>query len=101
MVKFLVEGMEMSPRYDYDAVGRGYKTKYYKRKIAAAWRAEVRRQQADGSLGADLDEGDYAGFKITINKNGNNRRKLGFGGLIDYVETPTTFRVRFHGPFYD
>ena len=93
--------MEMSPRYDYDAVGRGYKTKYYKRKIAAAWPAEVRRQQADGSLGADLDEGDYAGFKITINKNGNNRRKLGFGGLIDYVETPTTFRVRFHGPFYD
>ena len=101
MVKFLVEGKEMSPRYEYEGVGGGYKSKYYKWKIAAAWRAEVRRRQADGSLGADLEEGDYAGFQITTNKYGNTRRKLGFGGLIDYIETPATFRVRFSGPFYD
>ena len=59
--------------------------------------------QADGRLGADPKEGDYVGFRIKMRADiqGNNLRKLSFGGLIDYVETPTTFMVRFHGPFYD
>ena len=100
---FAPDGDRMSPRNDYANVTRGYKSKYYKRKMAAAWRAVVRRRQANGRLGANLNEGDYVGFRINMRADiqGNYLRNLPFAGLIDYVETPTTFRVRFHGPFYD
>ena len=64
--------------------GLGAWTKYYKGKIAASWRAEVRRQQADGSLEADLEEGVHVRFQVTINPYGNTRRQLGFVGRRGY-----------------
>lgn len=98
---FAPDGSRMSPRNDYANVTRGYKSKYYKRKMAAAWRAVVRRRQANGRLGANLNEGDYVGFRIKMRDGENILRKLSFGGLIDYVVTPTSFQVSFMGPYFD
>ena len=97
---FAPDGSRMSPRNDYANVTRGYKSKYYKRKMAAAWRAVVRRRQANGRLGANLNEGDYVGFRIKM-RDGQKIRWLSFGGLIDYVVTPTSFQVTFMGPYFD
>ena len=100
MVKLLVEGKERSPRYDWGVSNR-FKTKYYKSMIAAAWRAEVRRRQDNGSLPADLKEGDYAQFQLHLGgpPAWPGPRQAGFGGVISHIETPSTFRVRISGPF--
>ena len=54
------------------------------REIAASWRAEVRRQQTDGSFEADLEEGVHVLFQVTLNPYGSTRRQLGFVAVIGY-----------------
>ena len=100
MVKLLVEGKERSPRYDWGVSDR-FKTKYYKSMIAAAWRAEVRRRQDNGSLPADLKEGDYAQFQLQLEGHlpWLRRQRHGFGGIISHILTPSTFQVQISGPF--
>ena len=98
---FAPDGNRMSPRNNFENIPRGYKSKHNKRKMSAAWRAAVLRRQANGRLGAHLNEGDYVGFRIKVRDGENILRKLSFGGLIDFVVTPTSFQLTFMGPYFD